>query len=70
MYQSEMDMTLFFRNLNQFDENNPNEFWTKLEESSYSETLEKFKPQWTNFLTNYAEILIAENREKTERAPR
>jgi hypothetical protein len=23
-----MDMTLFFRRLSQFDENNPNEFWT------------------------------------------
>ncbi|HLM59806.1 MAG TPA: protein adenylyltransferase SelO family protein, partial [Pyrinomonadaceae bacterium] len=67
LYQSEMDMTLFFRRLNQFDENNPNEFWKKLEESSYSATLEKFKPQWTDFLKNYAEILIAENGEKTER---
>jgi len=67
LYQSEMDMTLFFRRLNQFDENNPNQFWTKIEESSYSATLEKFKPQWTDFLRNYAEILDAEAREKTER---
>ena len=50
MFQSEMDLTLFFRNLSEFDENNPDEFWTKLEASSYSETLEKFKPQWTEFL--------------------
>ncbi len=67
LYQSEMDMTLFFRRLNQFDENNPNEFWTKLEESSYSATLEKFKLQWTAFLANYAAILIAEASEKSER---
>ncbi len=67
LYQSEMDMTLFFRRLDQFDENNPNEFWTKLEESSYSATLEKFKPQWTDFLKNYAEILVAETSEKTKR---
>jgi uncharacterized protein YdiU (UPF0061 family) len=67
LYQSEMDMTLFFRRLNQFDENNPNEFWTKLEESSYSPNLEKLKPQWTDFLANYADILIAEAGEKTER---
>lgn len=67
LYESEMDMTLFFRRLNQFDENNPNEFWTFFQESSYSETLEKFKPQWTQFLKNYAAILTAERREKTER---
>jgi uncharacterized protein YdiU (UPF0061 family) len=67
LYQGEMDMTLFFRRLNQFDENNPNEFWTKLEESSYLPNLEKFKPQWTDFLANYAEILIAEAGEKNER---
>jgi uncharacterized protein YdiU (UPF0061 family) len=67
LYQSEMDMTIFFRNLSRFDEKNPQEFWTKIEESSYSETIEKFKPQWTEFLTNYAQKLLAENREKAER---
>lgn len=67
LYLGEMDLTLFFRNLNQFDENNPHEFWTKLEESSYSTNLEKFKARWTRFLKTYAEILIAENREKTEK---
>ncbi len=67
MYKSEMDLTLFFRNLSKFDENKPNEFWTLLEESSYSETLENFKDEWNNFLETYAEILIAENREKPER---
>jgi len=67
MYQSEMDLTLFFRNLSKFDENAPNEFWTLLQESSYSENLESFKDKWNLFLSVYAEILIAENREKTER---
>ncbi len=67
LYQSEMDLTLFFRNLNQFDENSPNDFWTLIESSGYSNNLEKFKDQWTSFLSTYAEILIAENREKTER---
>ena len=64
MYQSEMDLTLFFRKLSAFDENNPHEFWTKLEASSYSENLEKFKPQWTKFLSDYAAILKSENRER------
>lgn len=68
LYLSEMDMTLFFRRLDRFDENNPGEFWTKLEASSYSADLEKLKPQWTDFLANYAGILASEAVEKTERA--
>ena len=64
LYKSEMDMTLFFRRLNRFDENAPDEFWTELEKSSYSETLEKFKPEWTEFLTKYAELLIARKKRK------
>ncbi len=67
MYQSEMDLTLFFRNLSKFDENSPNEFWKFLEKSSYSENLESFREKWNLFLAVYAEILIAENREKTEK---
>lgn len=67
MFKSEIDLTIFFRNLSEFDANNPNEFWRKLEASSYSETLEKFKPNWNEFLSNYAKKLLAENREKSER---
>ncbi|MEO6588670.1 MAG: protein adenylyltransferase SelO [Pyrinomonadaceae bacterium] len=68
MFKSEIDLTLFFRNLSKLDQSNPNEFWTLLQESSYSETLEKFKPIWTKFLSDYAEILKSEAREKSERA--
>lgn len=67
LYGSEMDLTLFFRNLSEFDENNPSEFWTKLEESSYSNNLEKFKEKWTSFLQNYAELLVAEASERAAR---
>ncbi len=68
MYQTEMDLTIFFRNLSKFDEFNPNEFWTLLQKSSYSESLEEFRPRWTRFFADYAELLIAETREKAERA--
>ena len=68
LYKSEMDLTLFFRNLNRFDEDKPAEFWTLLAESSYSENLESLKDKWTAFLQTYAETLIAENRAKDERA--
>ncbi len=67
MYQTEMDLTLFFRNLSEFDAKNPHDFWSKLEASSYSENLKKFKPNWTEFLSNYANILLAENCETSER---
>ncbi len=67
LHKSEMDMTMFFRNLSTFDKNAPDEFWTKLEESSYSETPEKLIPEWNGFLKIYAEMLKAENRDKTER---
>lgn len=67
MYKSEMDLTLFFRNLSKFDAKNPNEFQTLLQESSYSETFEKYKEDWNGLLGDYAEILIAENRENDER---
>lgn len=67
LYQSEMDMTLFFRSLSKFDENNPNAFWTLLEVSSYSETLENFKEKWNIFFAVYAELLKSENSQKPER---
>ncbi len=67
MYQSEMDLTLFFRNLNKFDENNPNEFFDKLGEVSYSESLGKFKEKWLSWFKTYAEIIVTENHNQAER---
>jgi uncharacterized protein YdiU (UPF0061 family) len=67
LYQSEMDMTIFFRNLSEFDEQNPQEFLTRLEDASYAASLEKFRPRWTKFLAAYSQKLLAENREKAER---
>ncbi|HEY8563555.1 MAG TPA: YdiU family protein [Pyrinomonadaceae bacterium] len=67
MYQSEMDLTLFFRNLSKFDESNPNDFWTLLQESSYSVNLEKFREKWFGFFRDYAARLTDETREKTAR---
>src|SRR5688572_21303830 len=67
MYKSETDLTLFLRNLSKFDGNNPRESWTIWQESSYSETLENFKDKWNNFSETYSKILIAKNREKSER---
>jgi uncharacterized protein YdiU (UPF0061 family) len=67
LYHSEADMTLFFRELSKFDENNPNKFFDKLSEVCYSENLESLTESWTNWLANYAKNLLAENREKQTR---
>lgn len=67
LFDSEMDMTLFFRRLNRFDESSPADFWTELERSTYSDNFEKFRPKWIEFLNSYAELLITEKSEKAER---
>lgn len=67
MYQSEIDMTIFFRSLNKFDAENPQGFWSFVRDASYSENLETSKEKWTKFFADYAAILKAENREKPER---
>jgi uncharacterized protein YdiU (UPF0061 family) len=67
LYESEIDMTLFFRRLNRFDEYNSDDFWTQIEKSSYSPNLKKFKSRWTDFLAKYAEMLVDEASEKSER---
>lgn len=67
LYRSEMDLTLFFRNLSKFDEDNPKEFQPLLTASSYSENLENFTEKWTMFLAVYAELIKSENRESSER---
>jgi uncharacterized protein YdiU (UPF0061 family) len=64
IYQSEIDLTLFFRNLSKFDEFNPNEFWTPLKASSYSANIEKLREKWFGFFQSYAGLLINETREK------
>lgn len=68
MYQSEIDLTLFFRNLSKFDEFNPNEFWTLLQTASYSENIGELRLKWYGFFQDYADLLINETREKPARA--
>jgi uncharacterized protein YdiU (UPF0061 family) len=68
LYRSEMDLTLFFRNLSEFDETDPAAFRPQLEAASYSSDLAKFDEKWTAWLESYAARLIAETSEKTARA--
>lgn len=67
MEKSEMDMTLFYRNLNKFDAENPTTFLTLLSEMSYSENFKQFESDWTNWLNNYANQIVTENKDSAER---
>lgn len=65
--KSEMDMTLFFRNLNKFGAEKPLEFIDTLREMSYSENFQSFEKDWSNWLQNYAKQIIDENKDLAER---
>ncbi|MCJ8288463.1 MAG: YdiU family protein [Crocinitomicaceae bacterium] len=65
---SSVDMTIFFRNLSQFD--NPNAFIDIVRESSYLEAdkFDTFIDSWMSWLSGYSERLNVEDRSKEERA--
>ena len=67
MYKSEIDMTLFYRNLNKFDATSPTEFMSLLEDTSYSEKFNEFDSDWTDWLERYAKQIKAENKDSAER---
>ncbi len=67
MYKSEMDMTLFYRNLNKFDAEKPLEFLSLLKEMSYSENFKKFESEWSDWLEKYAKQIKSENKDSAER---
>jgi uncharacterized protein YdiU (UPF0061 family) len=67
MHKSEMDMTLFYRNLNKFDAKNPTGFLASLKEMSYSEKFKPFENDWTDWLEKYASQIILENIDSAKR---
>ncbi len=67
MEKSEMDMTLFYRNLTKLDIYNPTDFLTLLSKMSYSENFKQFEEDWSKWLQNYAKQIIAENKDSAER---
>jgi uncharacterized protein YdiU (UPF0061 family) len=70
MFNSEIDMTLFYRNLNKFDAEKPAGFLTLLAEMSYSENFASFEKEWSDWLTEYARQIIEEKRDSAERVER
>ncbi len=65
--ESEMDMTLFYRNLNKFDSAQPNEFIGSLKDSSYAEEFLVFESKWIEWLENYAKRIVEENEDPPAR---
>lgn len=68
MWESETDMTLFFRRLAEFDEHAPAEFFSRIEASVYHPEIAKLRGKWLGFLHDYAELLIAEDSSAKARA--
>jgi uncharacterized protein YdiU (UPF0061 family) len=67
MYKTEIDMTLFYRNLNKFDADKPLEFMSLLEDTSYSEKFDSFESDWTNWLEKYATQIKSDGKDSAER---
>lgn len=67
MYESETDLTLFFRNLAEFDESSPASFLPLVKDSGYAEDFDKQKAKWLHWLEDYASRLTAEGRARNER---
>lgn len=66
---SEIDMTIFYRNLTKFEIKNVAGFYVEIKNGSYlTEThLEKYKAAWLLWLEKYADKLKAENLDSKER---
>ncbi|NNE98293.1 MAG: hypothetical protein HKN25_04650, partial [Pyrinomonadaceae bacterium] len=65
--ESEMDMTLFYRNLNKFNSSEPTDFVELLKDSSYVEDFSPFEIKWIEWLKEYARRIVSENMESEER---
>ncbi len=57
LQKSEIDMTLFYRNLNKFAPESPLDITDSIEEVSYSEDFDTFRTEWKEWLTEYARLL-------------
>jgi len=70
--KSEVDMILFFRNLNQFDGENPASFIAQIAKDSYltKDQFDAKSKEWSSWLFNYSERVSIEKLSKTERIER
>ena len=63
LYKAKVDMTLFFRNLADFDPNRPLDFINQIQNDSYlsPNDFQDTSFQWKNWLQHYAVRLLSEN---------
>lgn len=57
LFRSEMDYTIFYRNLGNFDENDVEGFLTSLSKVSYATSIADQEESWRNWLNKYVSIL-------------
>jgi uncharacterized protein YdiU (UPF0061 family) len=67
LQKSEIDMTLFYRNLNKFDTEKPNSLLEIVEDVSYSKDFGLFEKDWKNWFAEYARLLNLADRPAPER---
>lgn len=69
LYQSQVDMTLFYRNLALFNPENPTSLLPTIAHDSYLDTsnFEKHRYNWTNWLQHYSARIQTENIPNHER---
>lgn len=69
LYKAKVDMTLFFRNLAEFDPSQPLKFMDQIQKDSYlsPNDFQDTSFQWKNWLQHYATRLINENANPVDR---
>lgn len=66
---TETDMTIFFRNLSQFQKNNPEDGWAIIKEAFYEDVNnEETIKKWNHWFNNYATRLQKESKSDSDRA--
>jgi uncharacterized protein YdiU (UPF0061 family) len=66
LYRSDIDMTIFFRELNKFDEHNPTSHFDKIVSASYhpKHEIEQHQEFWSEWLITYADKIKKESIDK------
>ncbi len=61
LHKSEMDMTLFFRNLSTYKSSSPSTFLITLPDMSYAENFSVFDTSWQEWFVKYDQFLVEDN---------
>ena len=67
LFASEMDMTIFYRNMNRFEEDNPLVLLPIMRQWSYSQNFDAHETSWEKWLKEYAQRISLENTTRSVR---